>query len=265
VTNADSHVETLEKLGLTQLQAKIYLATVTLQRATSGKIATIANVARPDVYRILPSLEKIGLLRKVITSPVMYEATPIKEGCDILLERKKEEYTSAENDTLKLITEFHQKPPAHEDNGINEGFLLLTSKELLIDKIVASDSSVKMSIDIIGRWEAIRPVIYKNRDIYSKQVKRGVRIRVITNKPETSDQGSLILNKKLGPLFEIRYLDEALPIKGAIYDCKSANMCVRKLRDQELTPCLWSTNPEFVKVMASYFENIWAKTKSPTV
>lgn len=263
MTITDSHVETLEKLGLTQLQAKIYLATVTLQRATAGKIATIANVARPDVYRILPSLEKIGLLRKVITTPVMYEATPLKQGCEILLEHKKEEYVTAENETLKLIAEFHQKPPVHEDNGSNEGFLLITAKELLIDKIVAADTSAKTRIDVIGRWEAIRPVIYKNRDIYAKQIKHGVRIRVITDKPETSDQGPLTLNNKMGPLFEVRYLDEALPIKGAIYDCKSANMCVRKLRDQELTPCLWSTNPEFVKVMASYFENIWAKTKSP--
>lgn len=33
------HVKTLEKLGSTSLQARIYLTAVTLQRATVGKIA----------------------------------------------------------------------------------------------------------------------------------------------------------------------------------------------------------------------------------
>lgn len=37
-------VETLEKLGLTSLQARIYLTTVTLQKASVGKIATTAEV-----------------------------------------------------------------------------------------------------------------------------------------------------------------------------------------------------------------------------
>ena len=89
----DLSVQTLGQLGLTALQAKIYLAIVFSQKAAVGKIASMSKVARPDVYRVLPSLEENGLVKKIISSPAVYEATPLKQGCDLLLQRKKEEYT----------------------------------------------------------------------------------------------------------------------------------------------------------------------------
>lgn len=109
--NVDSHVKTLEKLGLTSLQARIYLTAVTLQSASVRRIAEKSEVARTDVYRIVPTLEKLGLLKKIISTPTMYEATALKDGCSLLLQRKKEEYTEAKLKAKELIEEFQKKPP----------------------------------------------------------------------------------------------------------------------------------------------------------
>jgi len=62
-------------------------------------------------------------------------------------------------------------------------------------------------------------------------------------------------------LFELRVLPGKLPIRGAIYDGKTANMCVRSILDQEITPSLWSNNAEFVKLLVNYFENLWLQAK----
>ncbi|HSV49082.1 MAG TPA: helix-turn-helix domain-containing protein [Candidatus Acidoferrales bacterium] len=260
MTITDSHVETLEKLGLTQLQAKIYLTTVTLQRATAGKIATIANVARPDVYRILPSLEKIGLLRKVITTPSMYEATPLKEGCDILLKRKKSQYLEAEKRSQSLIEEFNQQKHNESDSGA-ENFSLINSKELLFERFAAADETTKKTLDIISDWITLKPLFFGQLDTYANTTKRGIRIRLITEKDKRKDKKLLELEKQKHPLFEVRYLTETVPIRAAIYDGRMANMRVRSQLDLEMTPSLWSDNPEFMKIMVSFFEDLWVKAE----
>lgn len=261
--DAASQIATLEKLGLTPLQAKIYLSTVTLQKATAGKIALDSNVARPDVYRILPMLEKLGLLRKIISAPKMYEATPIKDACDLLLQKKNREYLEAEQRSMNLIKEFEEKNRTPNIDGGNESFYMIVSKEIMVDKIYEADASAKESINVIGRWDIIRPIIYNHLDIYSKAVKDGVVVRFITDKPKPDDKTAAKLNKKLGPMLEIRYLNELLPMRGAIYDGKQANMRVAASNDQALTPSLWSNNAEFTKILLTFFEDLWTKTQAP--
>jgi sugar-specific transcriptional regulator TrmB len=48
-------------LGLTLNQAKGYLAILKLEKTTAGQIARFSKVRREDVYRILPTLEEMGL------------------------------------------------------------------------------------------------------------------------------------------------------------------------------------------------------------
>jgi sugar-specific transcriptional regulator TrmB len=258
-----AQIETLEKMGLTSLQAKIYLSAVKLQKATAGKIALNANVARPDVYRILPMLEKLGLLRKIISAPKMYEATPVKDACDLLLQKKNREYLDVEQRSLNLIEEFEEKNRTSNQDAGNESFYMIVSKEVFLEKVNEADATAKESIDVIGRWEILRPVIYNHLDIYEKAAREGVSIRFITEKPKLDDRSAAKLNKKLGPQLEIRYLNEPLPMRGAIYDGKQANMRVAASNDQALTPSLWSTNSEFTKILLTFFEDLWAKSEAP--
>lgn len=250
-----SHVETLEKLGLTSLQAKLYLTVATLHKASVGEIAATADTARPDVYRILPVLEKQGLLKKIITTPMMYEATPLKEGCALLLQRKKEEYIEAKEKSQSLIEEFNKQ--TIKVTGGTENFSVISSKELLVERFAAADAATKTRLDIISDWVTLSFLLF-SLESFKKLGERGVRIRIITEKLAATD-------KKIdNPFCEIRYLDGPVPIRAAIYDGKVANMRVRTQQDREMTPALWSDNPDFVQMMVVYYENIWEKAqKSP--
>jgi sugar-specific transcriptional regulator TrmB len=261
VNGKEEHVETLVKLGLTSLQARIYLTILTLQKANVGKVSTAAEIARPDVYRVLPTLEKIGLVRKVIATPIMYEATPLKEGCQMLLERKKQEYEEAEQKSTELIERFDAENHSLLDENCVETFCLVNSRQLMIERVSLADSTAEKGIDVIGRWGVIRGLVFSNTDIYEKAMKRGVRIRFIIDNPPNNNDTIIRKWCNGSPLFELRYLTEKLPIRGAIYDGKTANMCVRTIQDQELTPSLWSNNPEFVKLLLNYFESLWQQAK----
>ena len=257
IQNDDVHIQTLMKLELTLLQAKTYLTLVKLGKAEVKRIAEASNVARPDVYRVMPALEKLGLAEKIVTNPTMYKATPIKEGYYILLQNKTQEHTELQQKTIDLIKNFHEsnyKTTLQEEDQL----VLIASKTLLAKKSEIEDSITKTSLDVIGEWKAVRAYVFGHLQMYKKAIKRGVKIRVVTEKhKEDKSMRKILLTFKSNPLFEIRYVTAPIPIRGAIYDGKKVDLSVRTSHDRELTPCLWSNNPQVTKVMTAYFEEIW--------
>ena len=247
-------VETLEKLGLTSLQARIYLTTVTLQKASVGKIATTAEVARPDVYRILAVLEKRGLIKKVTTKPLEYEATSLKEGCMLLLEGKRKEYFEAKEQSQRLIQEFNER--THKVKGA-ENFSLINSKELLLERFAAADESAKKSLDIISDWATLA-VLVSNMESFRRVRARGVKIRLLTEKAPGDKNQEELYNQK-SALFELRFFKGPVPIRTAIYDGEVMHMRVRTQQDHGMTPALWSDNSAFVQMIMAYYESIWNK------
>lgn len=78
-------------LGLTRLQAKTYFSLAKLEKAEVKAIAKASNSYRSDTYRVMLSLEELGLAEKIVGEPVMYKATPMREGLCILIQRKTQE------------------------------------------------------------------------------------------------------------------------------------------------------------------------------
>jgi hypothetical protein len=62
----DQDVEALTGVGLTTLQARIYLTTASLEKATIKTISKTANTARQEIYRAVAELQEKGLIEKVI-------------------------------------------------------------------------------------------------------------------------------------------------------------------------------------------------------
>ena len=260
VQHEDFIIQTLSKLGLTAPQAKIYLTLALVQKAGAKKISVMSRVARPDVYRVLPALERMGLVRKIIASPTMYEATPLKQGCEILLQMKKAEYFQISQNTTKVIDDFYERHVASRDVPSND-FVLISSATLLLEKFRIENTLAKTNIDVAGHWLAVRPLVFGYNPIFQKALKRGLKIRVVTEKPSDEELCKLAKN----PLLEIRFLDECVPIKAVIYDGKRANICVGTLQNDDIIPSLWSDNIEFVKVVSAYFEKTWLKANTPVI
>ena len=77
------------------------------------------------------------------------------------------------------------------------------------------------------------------RHILPKALKRGVKIRIITD--DTHDEKFEKTIKS--PLLEVRSLHGPVPIKTVIYDTARANMYVGTPDDKRgLIPSLWSEN-----------------------
>ncbi|MCW4019017.1 MAG: helix-turn-helix domain-containing protein [Candidatus Bathyarchaeota archaeon] len=83
---------TLRQLGLTFVQAKIYIALNQIgEETTIDTIAKTAKIARQHVYEPLKVLEKMSLVQRVVDVPPKYEVLPVKETLGILMELRKKE------------------------------------------------------------------------------------------------------------------------------------------------------------------------------
>ena len=258
----DESVRALVCLGLTVLQAKVYIALSKLGSSAGRITAKEAEVAPQDVYRILGDLEEKGLAEKIIAKPIMYKATPIKEGISILLRNKKEQYEEAEKLAKKI-------PDYSHENG-NQNILrentkfIITSKFSLLLKMHdnLADSS-KKTIDFMCPEKWSEKTLFDNCKYIKRAIGRGVKIRVVTLKfngePIVKNPNPLPEN----PLFEHRSIPETVYQFGMhIFDEQEVTLAVCEKKPM---PSLWTNNPNVVILAENYFENVWNNAQKNTL
>ena len=101
-------------LGLTVLQAKVYLTLVNQKKATIKKISQISGVARQEIYRVICELQERGLVEKVIAKPTEYIPVPIQDGIKILVDRKHKESSESNKKAMKLLKKYKNNIVASE-------------------------------------------------------------------------------------------------------------------------------------------------------
>ncbi len=252
--NEDSYTQALMKLGLTFLQSKIYLTLARVEKADVKIIAKYSNVARPDVYRVISALEKIGLVLKIIDNPTKYEAIPLKEGYSILLEKRDRKHQELKNEICKL---FKNAPKVKAALSEDEQFVLISSKTLFQKKCLIEDNKVQTNIDVIGDQIA-GAWFYRHNQVFREALNRGVRIRIVTGKNDYEQMvkiKGMFSDKPLA--FDIRYVDST-PVNAVLYDGKKGWLCIHPPCENTFPiPVLFSGNPQFIELLTIYFEKMW--------
>lgn len=84
----ESVIEKLQRIGLTEYEAKAYLALLSTHLNTATKVAEKSGVPRTKIYMILESLANKGWVRIYSGVPLLFKATDPGE----VFERIKEDY-----------------------------------------------------------------------------------------------------------------------------------------------------------------------------
>ncbi len=134
-------VQTLMNLGLTNCQARIYVALVLNGSCSADVLSKFSKVTRQDIYRILPKLQEIGLARKILDVPVEWEATSLKEGLTLLMDAQKKRYLGLQTQTTELLENFIVSNNKTENFPSNTGLKLARSAFFLRKEL--DNSSLK--------------------------------------------------------------------------------------------------------------------------
>lgn len=259
--SSDQNVEMLSSFGLSRKQAKVYLSLVSLGTATVGEISRHSKVRREEVYRILPKLEKMGLIEKTLTTPVRLRAISIESALSILIKNEEENVKKRVTELTTKKTEFleHYRTSFKKtESSTGDQFSLTSDKMVTLNKIKTLIDNAQTEIEYCTSREKLLQFIRYFSESLNHAADRGVKIRFISNLPNEEDDLPSAINLLLTTKKSIfiRYT-ENLPNHFIIADNKevlSATSTVGYLADN---PMLWSNNAPHVMVYKKLFQELW--------
>ena len=258
MTVQDKAVETLTGLGLTILQAKVYLELAKGGKATVKEIAKKSNIARQDLYRIAPQLLNLGLIEKLIDTPTKFRAIPIKEATELLIERRKKQTAQIEQESKQLLSYFTAKESDTLKDEESQ-FIIVNDLQARIAKSKKQIANTKNAINIVTKWSFFLTYTPEAIEELTKVLNKGVHVHIITQAPRNTDVFPKKLQKLLKhPNFEVRYISSLPSSMVAVFDREEVNILLASDKTPAETAMLVSNNINLIELSQNYFDVMWA-------
>lgn len=258
----DKEVKMLVDFGLTVNQAKVYLTTVRLGIAPVGLISKASKVRREDVYRLLPKLEKMGLIEKILGTPAKIRARPLEDSLSILIKREKEiadqKMSMLAARKEQLLKDFRANRGKIKLEGQEANFALLSTKDAILSKGIASLKSAEKEIDFVTSLEEFRVWLPTFAESIEKLVKKQGKVRVILELREPTLLPLKRIEDFLGSRasVDIKYAYQSLS-HYIIVDHEQVFMATSADLPFGEYPYLWTDNKSFAGLLLENFEGLW--------
>ena len=257
----DENTDLLLGLGLTLNQAKVYLAILKLEKTTVGHVAKFSKVRREDVYRILPSLEKMGLIERLLGKPTEIRATRISDALSLLVDEEKgksdERLVGMRGIVQKLtLKDWKQQLPKEESI-----YILIAEKKSIFAKTADLISNSRKEVALIADKARIMPVLFQFSEEYKMAIKQGAVIR-LTFEGEKPDDSLKEKVKKLIGTASVHIKFHPDPLNHFLMsDDKEALITTSKETGLGESPSLWTNNCNLIGVLRTSFESDWKKAE----
>jgi sugar-specific transcriptional regulator TrmB len=254
-----SEVRALVDLGLTLVQARVYLTLVRFGASKTLAISKISEVAQPDVYRALSKLQELGLVEKMIEVPFQYRAIPADLGITILLETKKEQYEKVRTGAQKLLDTVKTIKPDNANQPIRSQFVMIPEGRAVVERINSAIAHSQINIDLFLSWKRFsRGIASTHAESMESAWAKNVKIRFIIESPlESKTAKQLIQFCREKPFTQIKFIPDYPKMVFGICDKKEVFIIVDPKADLLGSPALWSNNPALIALAWNCFETLW--------
>lgn len=251
------------KLGMTTQQAKVYIALSELGQATVKTIAVTAQMDRAEVYRVIPELQKLDLVKKIISTPIALRATPLSEGLTILLQQNAEKFEEIGSQAKQFLRNFknHNKEKPNREDIQSD---LTTGLKAEQREFLKNLRETQTSTDIIIEWRTMLRVINKFFEDFKKALERGVKIRAITNIPKDEKMPQNIRKLTKTGTFEVKFASKS-PEAAAIdiVDKKMVRIITLPNSTGKKIEVLRLRNLAVAELAQDYFDLKWQTATTP--
>jgi sugar-specific transcriptional regulator TrmB len=253
----------LARFGLTKNQARIYTTLIASGVASTSEIANLSKVRREEVYRIIPELEKRGIIVRKLEKPRKFAAVQPETSIKILAQSKlknmKEEIDELQQEQAKLIAELKTMALStrQEDCAIEA----ISQQDIVFEKLLEMTRKAKQKIAIITTTTNLRLIYMSYPRKVVKGILKSVRMRVITEKCELDTFSREILqpSETIDNSVELRCLKK-LPFSLFIVDDKEALWGTQPTRTDEKVQVYWANDPTQLSILQASFERLWQES-----
>jgi sugar-specific transcriptional regulator TrmB len=255
----DENTDLLLGLGLSLNQARVYLAILKLEKTTVGQVSKFSKVRREDVYRILPSLEKMGLVERLLGKPAEVRATRITDALSLLVSEEEEKLNERLNGMKSIAQRLSLKEWRQPSLGEDSIYILIAEKKALLTKTSDLIANSRKEVALIADKARIFPILAQFLDEYKQAIKKGTQIRLIFEGEPPESTIKEQVKKYIGKAsVQVRFHCD--PLNHFIMsDDKEALITTSKQSGLGESPSLWTNNNNLIGVLRSGFESDWKK------
>jgi sugar-specific transcriptional regulator TrmB len=260
---SENGLDLLIGLGLSPNQAKVYQTLLKSGNATVGLIAKSSTVRREDVYKVLPTLEKMGLVEKLLGKPAIFRAAPVAGALTSLIldeKVKSDERISSMKEKFKTLARVQWIRPI---NIIDEESLyaLIPEGKAVLSKLTSIIDNSKIDLLWIAALKEIIHVTSLSTTEIKSAIHSEVNFRVLIEDFKPNE----ILPKQVRQAINSETASIKLhhqPLyKFAVSDGKAALISTHGKNEIEETSALWTTDRNLIGVLQTYFEAAWNESK----
>jgi sugar-specific transcriptional regulator TrmB len=252
-----TEVAGLVDLGLTSLQASVYLALLRLGTSKASRIAAVTGIVRPEVYRVIRELSAKALVERNPSSPSTYSAATPSQALSVLFDRFSMRLETLERKRTALLKSLMAYVPPSEST-LEERFSMITGGGNLIIKSRQLLTDAKQDyVGIISKWGLRRSKDTGYAKALVRAKKRKVRVRLISETDENNAHIADFISRRveLRRSREISFYIEIADRKQMILGPAVVDEEATERNEREVD--LWTNNPRFIHGMYAFFERLW--------
>lgn len=240
--------QTLKEVGLTDNEARIYLALLKLGACLASDIAERTNLNRSDVYDRLNKLMKKGLVGFVIKNNRKYFQAATPDSLIGFVRDKKEELIQKEQKLRNILPELQKivktVSEKQEVNLYKDKVGIKTVLEDILKTLKKGDELLAYGSDV--NFYDVLEFYYPN--FVKRRIKLGIKLKCVM-----SEENRIKLE-----MSEIRYVSKKhyLPVGTAIYGNKVVIFLLK-----ETPTAVLIENKDIAEGYRDYFEWIWSLAK----
>ncbi len=250
--NAEINV-LLERLGLTEYEAKTLSTLFNLHESEAPEISRLAQVPKTRVYDVLDRLIEKKLVIEINGRPKKYRVVEIGNALSQLLESKKTELTELENKTIDVKDRLQDLETVNEDEG--EKVMKVKDKNDFIKILAQEIGKAKKDVVALTKLDTHYPLL---KDSIKNASSRKVDVKLLSHAhPEFT-----ALAKELEQAgIEARSAKHGM--NAFIIDGKKVILSLSELDKEkpEYHFTIWQNNPPMATALQNYFEEHWKQAK----
>jgi sugar-specific transcriptional regulator TrmB len=213
----------LEDFGLTEYQARVYLALLEFDVASASQIPSVSKVPRTKIYGIMRQLHDKGLVQIIPETPLKYRVVPFERFLQKKIKDMRENADELESSVETISKDFtitHREP---EKQG---KFEVLYGRRNVRDRLMKIYESAKKEVLSIGTSNSPGRIVNTTLWFLDDKKKEGVAVRYafpvnIGNKDKV---------EKIAKFAEIRHIDRDPPMHFIVVDEKEC-MLIHRVPD----------------------------------
>ena len=256
--------KTLEDLGFTQLDARVYVLLAKKGPQKAGEIAKFLKLPKQTVYFIIKNLQKAGVVTSTVERPAKFSAVAFERVLDLFVKTKIEEAQNIQRNKNEILLDW-QSITVEKNDETSPKFTVIEGRNIIYSKI---QQMIQQTQEHLSTITTIPNLVRANcfglfDPIFEK--KSTIKFRFLTELEEQDIgalKGLLKKNPKQKINLEIKTPDLSLKLsRMVIRDDKEAIFFINANTDPSTLEkdevCLWTDCRELVQSFVSIFEDSW--------